>query len=332
MNGRQIMFAVASPGGVDPAVMDKAGQLASALDVPLELFHCVFAADVAHPGRFAAQGAQEDIHELVEQRHQQLEYAARRLRARGVRVLSSVRWDYPTYQGIVRQVLRHKPNLLIVQSARKGRVGRMLLTQTDYKLIENCPCPLLFIKTKRPYSAPCVIAAVDPEHTHAKPTVLDEAILDSASLLSKALAGRLLVFHARTPWEDALRSSPELRRVPDVIHNDVVAAYCNRIDVQVMELARLHDIPQGRVHVREGYAAEALPFFANQESADILAMGAVSRSRLRRVLIGHTAERVLDAFDCDVLIVKPPGFRSAVSRQSAHLIERNVARPARYVL
>jgi universal stress protein E len=39
-------------------------------------------------------------------------------------------------------------------------------------------------------------------------------------------------------------------------------------------------------------------------------MGAVSRSRLERLLIGNTAEHVLDELDCDVLIVKPPGFKS----------------------
>jgi universal stress protein E len=34
-------------------------------------------------------------------------------------------------------------------------------------------------------------------------------------------------------------------------------------------------------------------------------IGAVSRSRLDRVLIGNTAERVLDKLECDVLVVKP---------------------------
>ncbi len=312
--------------------MDKAVRLALALDAQLELFHCIFDAGVPRPRRFATLGAQENIQKIVAQRHQQLEYAAGRLRARGVRASASVRWDYPTDQGIIRQVLRHKPSLLIVQSTRKGRLSRRLLTQTDYKLIEDCPCPLLLIKTKRPYySAPCVIAAVDPELTHGKPNALDEAILDSASTLSDALTGRLLVYHARTPWEDAVRLNPELRRIPDVIHNDVYAAYCNAIDGKVTELARRHDIPDVRVHVREGHAAEALPIFANQESADIVAMGTVSRTRLRRLLIGHTAERVLDSFNSDVLIVKPPGFRSPVSRQSAHLIETSVARRSRYV-
>jgi universal stress protein E len=44
-------------------------------------------------------------------------------------------------------------------------------------------------------------------------------------------------------------------------------------------------------------------------------MGAVSRSALRRLLIGNTAERVLDELGCDVLIVKPRGFKTTVPRR-----------------
>jgi len=44
-------------------------------------------------------------------------------------------------------------------------------------------------------------------------------------------------------------------------------------------------------------------------------MGALSRSGLKGMLIGNTAERVLDELPCDVLIVKQPGFQSAVGTE-----------------
>jgi universal stress protein E len=37
-------------------------------------------------------------------------------------------------------------------------------------------------------------------------------------------------------------------------------------------------------------------------------MGAISRSRLRELFIGSTAERILDRLHCDVLVVKPGDF------------------------
>ena len=48
---------------------------------------------------------------------------------------------------------------------------------------------------------------------------------------------------------------------------------------------------------------------AAERRADLMVMGAVSRSRLREIFIGSTAERVLDHLPCDVLVVKAADFR-----------------------
>ena len=45
-------------------------------------------------------------------------------------------------------------------------------------------------------------------------------------------------------------------------------------------------------------------------------MGAVSRSGLKRVFIGNTAEKILDELPCDVLVVKPARFQNRVRRAS----------------
>ena len=64
-------------------------------------------------------------------------------------------------------------------------------------------------------------------------------------------------------------------------------------------------------------------------------MGAVSRGRLERAIIGSTAEKVLDHLPCDVLIIKPADFSSSITLQSApgsymqleqeHVFEKNAA-------
>jgi universal stress protein E len=55
-------------------------------------------------------------------------------------------------------------------------------------------------------------------------------------------------------------------------------------------------------------AADCLPRISAEFHADIVVMGAVSRSDLQRVLIGSTAERVLEKMPCDVLVVRAPDF------------------------
>jgi universal stress protein E len=43
-------------------------------------------------------------------------------------------------------------------------------------------------------------------------------------------------------------------------------------------------------------------------------MGAISRSGYKRLLIGNTAERILDELTCDIMVIKPETFRSDVPR------------------
>ena len=62
----------------------------------------------------------------------------------------------------------------------------------------------------------------------------------------------------------------------------------------------------------------------------MVVMGAVSRSGIKRLLIGNTAERVLNSLHCDVLVVKPAHFEKRVS--SAKRGMRVVAPPPLFPL
>ena len=63
--------------------------------------------------------------------------------------------------------------------------------------------------------------------------------------------------------------------------------------------------------MRIGIPAHEIVASAAELDADLLVMGAVSRSGLSHAHIGNTAEAVIDGVTCDVLIVKPRGFKSA---------------------
>jgi universal stress protein E len=74
------------------------------------------------------------------------------------------------------------------------------------------------------------------------------------------------------------------------------------------------DIPSSRRHLVARPPIEAIPAVARQLRSGIVIMGAISRSGLKRIFVGNTAERVLDELACDVLVVKPANFASRVGR------------------
>jgi universal stress protein E len=325
----RVMFAVSTPESIDGGVLGKVAHLVTALGAQLELFNCLYEPH-AVPRGWGSHEIEQRVRDLVEQRHRQLEITAERLRACGIGVRTTVRWDTPAHEGIIRQVLRHKPDLLVAQSTRRSRVARLVLSHTDYRLIEACPCPVLLIKTARPYSRPCILAAVDPLHQHDKPAALDAAILATAGELSRALGARLRVYHACARWPAVAGGRAAFRSIVAPVEAEVHAAYCEQTEARVAELVRAEKVPEVRIHVEEGNAARTLPRFAKSVSADIVAMGAVSRSIPRRALLGHTAEQVLDILDCDLLIVKPPAFRCPVSSRSVHRLPKHGALRAKY--
>jgi universal stress protein E len=73
-------------------------------------------------------------------------------------------------------------------------------------------------------------------------------------------------------------------------------------------------LPAAQRHLLPRHAVDAIPACAKDLKAGLVVMGAVSRSGLKRLLIGNTAERILDALACDVLVVKPARFAAKVPR------------------
>jgi universal stress protein E len=327
MRPRRIMVALPAWGAIGPTEEGKIVALASALESEVELFHCAHEGSAVR-GRLVTQ-AREDIPQSVAGCRQRLEVLAERLRARGLRVRTSVRWDYPTYAGIVRQVLRHEPSLLIAHPTRRGPAARHLLGRTDFRLLETCPCPVLFIKTRRPYVESVVVAAIDSRHAHHKPAALDAQILGWGSRLRDVLGAKLLLFHAHPSLQEAMSADSRLREAPGPVRADVAAAWRNGMEAAALALAQEYAVPPWHVRMAEGPPAEALAHLAAEVIADIVVVGVAARSHIGRLMIGHTAEKVFDELASDLLVVKPAGFRSSVSPQSTHHFRRSVAPAAR---
>jgi universal stress protein E len=94
---------------------------------------------------------------------------------------------------------------------------------------------------------------------------------------------------------------------PGVSAGDVVVKERERVAAVLAGVVAGHSVPDARVHLEQGSAVDVLQIIARSLPADVLVMGAVSRSRLQDMFVGSTAERVLDRLPCDVLVVKQPG-------------------------
>jgi universal stress protein E len=77
---------------------------------------------------------------------------------------------------------------------------------------------------------------------------------------------------------------------------------------QLCALTSDYRVRTDNIHLEVGGVDEVLERLARQLKIDIMALGAVSRSAVKRVFIGSTAESVLEHIPCDLLVVKTPNF------------------------
>jgi nucleotide-binding universal stress UspA family protein len=67
-----------------------------------------------------------------------------------------------------------------------------------------------------------------------------------------------------------------------------------------------------KVHFIKGDPGQVIPSFATEHRIDVLVIGTIGRSGTSGLIIGNTAEKVLNQLQCSVLALKPPGFVSPI--------------------
>jgi len=292
-----------------PAVL-KAAQLARAYGAQLELFHALTSpvyTDTVLAGDKGLGDLERDLRQRVLRR---LETIAGRLRAHGIKVTVSAEWDYPAHEAIVRHAQATKANL-IVASIHTGR-HRMpwFLRLTDWELVRLSPVPVLLVKNPHPYRRPAVLAAIDPSLAHQKPLQLDQEILRAGKALATALRGTLHAVHAYSRFTVAVPPEGITPAVQKAMQDDAERS----AQLRFSRAVRPARIARSRQYLIARHPIDAIVEASRASRSAIVVMGAIARSGYKRLLIGNTAERILDDLACDIMVVKPAKFIDRVPR------------------
>jgi len=298
----RIFVAIANPwAGISNAIR-RASALAHKTGASIELFHAIpsiVSAGMAHADaeHFTRMEAQES--------RRRLERTANRLRREEIIVNTYVQTGYPIHEAILRQVRLTKAGLVIIEARKHNVFARLLLTQTDFELIRGCPVPLLIVKGRAAWRSPRILAALDPFHSNDKSSALDAEIVDAARAMAEVVRGSVHAVHVYRPLDLSLLGVP----IGPVLTDPIAAqekAYKTAVRRRFVEAVSSYELAKGKTHLVCGDPATEIPALARSIRAGLVVMGATSRSGLKRIFIGNTAEHVLDSLKCDVLVVKSP--------------------------
>jgi len=296
---RNILVIVDPTAQRHPSV-EKGCVLAERFGARLDLFVCETKA--SQNLRQATRGrTQDDV-------RQDLETIAKTVRNRGIEATTEVISADPLHVALLNRVKHTCADMVIKDTHHHTLAKRTFLTNTDWELIRGCPVPLLLVKPEPWTPAHRIGAAVDPGHLDDKPRLLDRCILEHAALVAERLGGELHVIHAYIP---AAMMTAAAVAVPPVVVDIPEQTLAREREEKLAELTTLLSecsLPAENIHLQTGSVIEVLCGVAREAKIDIMAMGAVSRSGLKRILIGSTAEQILERLPCDLLVIKSPNF------------------------
>jgi universal stress protein E len=212
--------------------------------------------------------------------------ALRRSLAEDVAISVHVACESPLYEAIVHRVQAAQPDLVIKRAAGNYSTRRFALDANDWQLARTCPVPLM-LTHGLPWSAqPCFAAAVDM--SDRDDSGLACTIIHAASYLALGCRAQL-----------------------EVMYSDRAAGDAKAHDARTEDLRRLVDefhVDDKRLHVLQGEAEDTLPTFIARKHFDALVLGALTRRRGRTALVGTLTSKLLEALECDVVLVKPDSY------------------------
>jgi nucleotide-binding universal stress UspA family protein len=213
---------------------------------------------------------------------------------------------------VLREVQEAGHDLVMVSAPPAAGLVERFVPSTALQLLRRCPCPVWLARPLPEAGIRRIGAAVDADaggERHA----LDRSILDAAFAVAGACAARVDVLHALLlhPSEAMLRGRGGMSEAEVTALVERIRA---RAETTMRALVAAAAPPPGVAvtqHVLRGAPGRAVAEFAQQAPLDLLVLGTLGRTGIAGLVIGNTAEDILQRAECSILALKPPGFSAA---------------------
>ncbi len=325
------ILVVADQDGFHDAVMGRAIWLAKSNAARLTLVDVM----PASPGDLSSVlagipgvSAGEVEHEVLDFHRSRLERIAAPVRAEGIETRQILLRGVPFLE-VIRQVLDADHDLVLKGVPARRRTRTPMFGSTDMHLLRKCPCPVWLIKRTRRRKYARVLAAVDPNPRDPQKDDLNRLIMDLASSLSAVDGSELHVVHAWGLEGEATIRDSAFTKITESQVDALVEQERYRRSWQLSRLLEGYLIEDRarQVHLLKGEARKLIPELAQKERVELVVMGTVARTGIRGLIIGNTAEAILDQVDCSVLAVKPADFETPVQPVQPSAAERLTVPP-----
>lgn len=254
----------------------------------------------------------ETMRQLIgREKLEKLEVLASSYRDEGLDVETKVLWGKTSVE-IIREVLREQHDLVLRVAKGHGSSRKGFFGTTGRRLLRDCPCAVWLVAAADTPEYKHVMACIDTSTGHELDAELNRKVFESASLVSEQHNADLSIMHA---WSmDAEKLLEE--RLSREDFEGLLEQRRTYVEDLLNKFLKGHGIPAGadNVHFIKVEATLGILTFAREKNVDLVVMGTVARSGLTGMMIGNTAERILDDLQCSLLALKPDSFVSPITQ------------------
>lgn len=209
-------------------------------------------------------------------------------KAKGLKLVQDCAWTSDWYAAVSRAALRADADLVIKSTFRHGKLKRLLHSTSDFTIMRHSPAPVLLVRERKGFSGKVILAALDIESKDEGHIGLNNSVMKHAHEMADFTGLPLHVIAAVT-------------RKPDFSH--LLEGEESHPDGPEATLAHAFGVELAHFHTVRGDAKRVIPECVNFLKAEIVVLGVSKRSGTKGVLVGTTAQKILDQLDCDVLAV-----------------------------
>lgn len=299
--------------------IDRAVQLAKRNDASVTLIDIVEApaGELARLfGSLPGARAYDVEFEVVEFHRSRVAEIGATFRAEGIPTTESVLQGIPFVE-IIRKVLRDGHDLVMKGAGGEADGSSLIFASNDLHLLRKCPCPVWIMKPDHQSRYGRIMVAIDPDPPDDHKHRLNVLTMELATSLSAIDDSELHVVSAWQLAEERTMRDSAFTKVPKP-QIDLLVEEKHKLSEKTLH-ALLQGFPDSdgsrQVHLVKGPARSVIPDFAEERKVDLIIMGTVGRTGVRGLIIGNSAEAIINQVECSVLAVKPPGFETPVRLQ-----------------
>ncbi|MBY4677763.1 universal stress protein [Marinobacterium arenosum] len=211
---------------------------------------------------------------------------------------SGLRWQrgetVDSLERMIRQRWQQDHFALLVKGCDQRHDQPSLLAPRDWQLLRDTPCPVLLVKNPARWAGGRILAAIDPLNERESADRHNQSVLLMAACIAQQAGAEL---HTVCATLAPMWGAEPKHQAPALIEQNARQAVEALLD-------RLRLQPYAN-HIGEGPPHFWIPKVAKQLDASLVVIGTHARGGLKGVLLGNTAEQVLDKLETDIMVLRP---------------------------